>query len=466
MRRFEPLLNIRSGRHRMMAGVAVGLMAMSVPLCADASTSRKREEAAKAALTPETQVSLGRRFEAKGDTEMALGLYQKVLNEKPDNEEALRALVSLAVRTNRAAVVLDEAVRLAAKRPLDAEAQLWLATSLNEQGRASDALAALAEAEKIGSLPLPAQLWTQRGIAQDVAGNHLEAQRAFSHAVTLNPGDPQLPLRLALSLALQEDYPAALRILQMQVNDPLMERPVRETLAIIYALSGQTGQAIDIARTATGQDLADSQRGYLMMLPRLAPQARAYAAHFRRINDSLPAAAPVQPATPKAESVPQPVPAPQLVPAPQPAPVPDPSKATVEAEPVQAAAAPAVAPLAEAVEPTKPVAEPPVASAPVAAPVESATVSGAGYWLQLASLNGRDKAHKAWAEATAKAASLLKERPAFVQVHAQNGTTYHRLMTGPFESLEQARAMLGRLGAHGIKPVIKRDVGAIEPLKP
>ena len=455
MRRIEPFLNFRSGRHRVMAGVAVGLMAMSAPYAADAQ-SRKREEPAKTVLTAETQVSLGRRFEAKGDTETALGLYQKALTEKPDNEEALRALVALAVRTNRASLVLTEAVRLASLRPQDAEAQLLLATSLNELGRPADALAALAEAEKAGAVPIPSQLWTQRGIAYDMAGNHLEAQRAFSHAITLNPGEWQLPMRLALSLALQGDYPAALRILQMQVNDPLMERPVRETLAIIYGLSGQIEQALEIARTATGQDLGDSQRGYLAMLPKLPAQGRAYAAHFRRINENLPAAAPAQPAAPKAEPVPQPKPESAPVEALPVQPEPAGEPAVQPVQPVQALAAPEL----------KPVAEPQAVGAPSAAPVQSATLSGSGYWLQLASLVSRGKAHAAWAEATAKAPGLLKGRPAFMQIHEQNGTTYHRLMTGPFESLEQARAMLGRLGAHGIKPVIKRDVGAIEPLKP
>ncbi|HEY4547094.1 MAG TPA: tetratricopeptide repeat protein, partial [Pedomonas sp.] len=261
MRRIDHLLITRPGR-ACRAAVAVGLLLASAAPVAEAA-SRKREEGAKTALTAETQVSLGRRFEAKGDTETALGLYQKAVSEKPDNDEALRALIGLAVRTNRASLVLDEAVRLATKRPNDAEAQLWLATALNEKGRPADALAALAEAEKAGSGPMPALMWAQRGIAHDMAGNHLEAQRAFSRAITLNPSDWQLPMRLALSLALQADYPAALRILQMQVNDPLMERPVRETLAIIYALSGQTEQATEIARTATAAELADSQRGYL-----------------------------------------------------------------------------------------------------------------------------------------------------------------------------------------------------------
>lgn len=431
MRRIDHMLITRPGR-ACRAAVAVGLLLASAAPVAEAA-SRKREEGAKTALTAETQVSLGRRFEAKGDTETALGLYQKAVSEKPDNDEALRALIGLAVRTNRASLVLDEAVRLATKRPNDAEAQLWLATALNEKGRPADALAALAEAEKAGSGPMPALMWAQRGIAHDMAGNHLEAQRAFSRAITLNPSDWQLPMRLALSLALQADYPAALRILQMQVNDPLMERPVRETLAIIYALSGQTEQATEIAQTATAAELADSQRGYLALLPTLSAHGKAYAAHFRRINESLPAAAPVaKPAVPAAK---------------------------VEAAKPEALRPEAPKPVAAAA----PVAELAAAEAPKAPQMVS---SGTGYWLQLASLVSRDKAQAAWADATGRAGALLEQRQAFVQVHAQGGVTYHRLLTGPFETLAQARDFAARLGAQGIKPVIKRDVGAIEPLKP
>lgn len=447
MRRIEQFLDIGSARSFRAAGVAVGLaLVLHAPHAGAEASGRKRGEAA---LTTDTQVSLGRRFEARGDTETALGLYQKALADKPDNEEALRALVGLAVRTNRASTVYNEAVRLASMRPKDGEAQLWLAASLNEKGRPAEALAALAEAEKAGSVPMPAQLWTQRGIAHDMAGNHLEAQRAFSHAITLSSGEEQLPMRLALSLALQGDYPAALRILQMQVNDPLMERPVRETLAIIYALSGQTEQAMEIARTATAQELGESQRGYLAMLPKLPAQGRAYAAHYRRINEAMPAtrsenlqAAPKPtPATPPAKDAPS---APKQEPLRAPEVHLTPERSQVQ---VQHAKAPVVS-----------------AVAPVAPPAPKAAVSGAGYWLQLASLTSREKAVAAWAEASSNAASLLSTRQAFVQVHAQGGVTYHRLLTGPFETLATARDFAAKLGAQGIKPVIKRDVGDIEPL--
>lgn len=383
------------------AGVVV---ALSLVAHAPGAFAGKREAAA--VLTAETQVSLGRRFEARGDTETALGLYQQAVSEKPGNEEALRALVGLAVRTNRAGMVFDHAVRLAGQRPEDAEAQVWLATSLNERAQPREALAALAQAEQAGGGGAYAgQLWAQRGIAHDLAGNHGEAQRAFSHAITLTAGEAQLPMRLALSLALQGDYPAALRILQMQVNDPAMEQPVRETLAIIYALSGQTDQAVEIARTATGQELGESQRGYLALLPTLSARGRAYAAHFRRINEAL---------------------------------------GTAEA-------------VVEAVEVAAPAPEP-------QAPEREAAMSGKGYWLQLAALVDREKAAQAWNDAVRRSGGVLAGREAFLQLHPQGKVVYHRLLTGPFETLAAARAFAAELGARGIQPVIKRDVEGIELL--
>lgn len=413
MRRIDRFPNLRTG-------VAIALLlACAAPAAGAVGT----------ALTADTQVNLGRRFEARGDTETALGLYQKAVNERPNDEAALRALVGLAVRTNRAGAVYEHAARLAEIHPRDGEAQVWLAASLNEKARPAEALTALERAETAGPGAYAGLLWTQRGIAHDLLGNALEAQRAFSHAITLNPGEWRLPMRLALSLALQGDYPAALRILQMQVNDPAMEQPVRETLAIIYALSGQTEQAMEIARSATDKDLADSQRGYLALLPTLPPAARAYAAHYRRIDESMAAKAPISAPAPTPESGPV---LPQK---------------------------PAEAPEVKA-EPQDP--EPQPVAAQVAAP--KARVSGAGYWLQLASLVSREKAVQAWDEAVGRAGAVLNERAAFVQTATQGDTTYHRLMTGPFETLAQARNFAARLGAQGIKPVIKRDVGDIEPM--
>ncbi|HEY4547070.1 MAG TPA: SPOR domain-containing protein, partial [Pedomonas sp.] len=163
---------------------------------------------------------------------------------------------------------------------------------------------------------------------------------------------------------------------------------------------------------------------------------KAYAAHFRRINESLPAAAPAaKPAAPAAK---------------------------VEAAKPEALRPEAPKPEAAAA----PVAELAAAEAAKASRASQMVSSGAGYWLQLASLVSRDKAQAAWADATGRAGALLGQRQAFVQVHAQVGVTYHRLLTGPFETLAQARDFAARLGAQGIKPVIKRDVGAIEPLKP
>lgn len=399
------------------AGVVVALCLMAH---APGAFAGKREAAA--VLTAETQVSLGRRFEARGDTETALGLYQQAVSEKPGNEEALRALVGLAVRTNRAGMVFDHAVRLAGQRPEDAEAQVWLATSLNERAQPREALAALAQAEQAGGGAYAGQLWAQRGIAHDLAGNHGEAQRAFSHAITLTAGEAQLPMRLALSLALQGDYPAALRILQMQVNDPAMEQPVRETLAIIYALSGQTDQAVEIARTATTQELGESQRGYLALLPTLSARGRAYAAHFRRINEALGTAEAVE----AVEPVP-PVEAVEAVPPPAPVEV----------------AAPAPEPQA---------------------PEREAAMSGKGYWLQLAALVDREKAAQAWNDAVRRSGGVLAGREAFLQLHPQGKVVYHRLLTGPFETLAAARAFAAELGARGIQPVIKRDVEGIELL--
>lgn len=422
MRRIDLFLN----RGFWAAGAVAALSLVMHAPEAEAS-ARKREEASKAAvLTAETQVSLGRRFEARGDTETALGLYQQAVNEKPDNEEALRALVGLAVRTHRAGMVFDYAARLADRHPNDAEAQVWLATSLNERAQPQEALAALEQAEQAGGGAYAGQLWTQRGIAHDLAGNHPEAQRAFSHAITLTAGEWQLPMRLALSLALQGDYPAALRILQMQVNDPAMEQPVRETLAIIYGLSSQTDQAVEIARSATTQDLGESQRGYLALLPMLSAQGRAYAAHFRRINEAL--------GTAEAVSVP-------------------PAPATpASVEPVAVAE-----PVAAPVEVSRPVPEPP-ASEPQAA------ISGKGYWLQLAALVDREKAATAWHDAVRRSGGLLAGREAFLHLHPQGAVVYHRLLTGPFETLAAARAFAAKLGAQGIQPVIKRDVEGIELL--
>ena len=471
-------------------------LALTLASCASPGmAAEKRRGAGKALeLSADTSLSLGRRFEARGDTETALGLYQKALNENPKDEEALRALVGLAVRTGRAGLVYEQAAQLASKQPQDAEALIWLAASLNQRQRPEEALEALDRAEQAGGGQTGAgqaggganagPLWVQRGIAHDLAGDHLEAQRAFSHAITLSPAERALPMRVALSLALQEDYPAALRILQMQVNDPAMEQPVRETLAIIYALSGQTGTALEIAGTAVPDGkLADSQRSFLEMLPTLPPQVKAYAAHYRRLPQAEggpaggqgvegPATAAPASAMPDKAGAEAPgldvfeVKATEVADEPAPGASPAEPKAAPAAPLLMAAPEPKMVRVAEAPKPVPPPAPELVAGPRPQAPqaAKGAVPAGQGYWLQLASFTDRAKLGKAWEAAGRKATGLLAGQEPSVESQPVNGTTYFRLMVGPYDSLSKARDMADKLDATGIKSVIKRGVADIEPL--
>lgn len=465
-----------------LAGAAL-MLALAVQAGAGAAPAQAAgKRRGELTLDAGTSLSLGKRLEARGDNEGALGLYQKALTENPNDLEALRALVGLAVRTGRAGLVPDEAARLAARQPDDMAAQVWLAASLNERRQPQEALAVLARAETATANPVPGLLWTQRGIAHDLLGAHLEAQRAFSQAVTLAPGERALPMRVALSLALQEDYPAALRILQTQVNDPVMEQPVRETLAIIYALSGQTDTALEIARTAVPGVLAETQRAYFAALPGLPPAAKAFAAHFRRIpQDALGArAVPVPDTERQAERQPEHRPGPEAGidvfevaptsvadPAAEPQPAPEPQPVPVPpAEGAGALPEPKLVRVAESMVPAQRVSAQgtPEQAAPEQAAPEKA-VPANSYWLQLASLHEPGRLDPAWRETTARAPDLLAGRTPYFEAQTVKGSPVYRLMLGPFASFAEARDMAGKLGASGIKSVIRRNVADIEPLK-
>lgn len=419
-----------------------------------AADKRKASADKESKISPDAQVRLGKRFEALGDTSAALGLYQQVLQQKPDHDAALRGLISLAVRSGLAADAYDYCVRLAAKNPNDPEAAIWLATALNARNQPAEALKQLSRAETMKTRPDFGALWTQRAIAFDLSGDHAGAQKAFSQAISLAPADRTIPLKLALSFAIAEDYPSALRILQMQVNDPAMEKPVRETLALVYALSGQTDAALEIASTAVPKDTAEAMRPYFESLAKLKPNQKALAIYFQRLPSaslveglagkpvgalpSSPESGAVQPASASVQAAPQ-------------------NEISVSSPAVAAPSQPVVSTTQKTAAPVAAASAPASAPAPVTAPADAV-------WLQIASFNDRQKLASGWQDVQRMAASALGSHKPYIQTASVGGSAQYRLLIGPFQKRDEAAQVLEKLSDRGIKTVIKRDVRNIEPL--
>jgi Flp pilus assembly protein TadD len=112
------------------------------------------------------------------------------------------------------------------------------------------------------------------GVADDLAGQHEEAQARYRRGLELLPHDRALSLNLALSLALTGNYPEAVRILRPLATAVISSQRERQTLALIYGLQGDRRNAQRMARLDLGAQATAANLAYYESLRRLSPEAR------------------------------------------------------------------------------------------------------------------------------------------------------------------------------------------------
>ena len=116
-----------------------------------------------------------------------------------------------------------------------------------------------------------------RGLAYDLVGDNLSAQRYYRQALAAAPSD-EVTRRLALSQAIAGDRKGSEATLSAQLrrNDPGAWRTRAFTLAIL----GDTEEAVKIANGTMPRDLSEAMIPYLRYMGRLTPAQQAAAANF------------------------------------------------------------------------------------------------------------------------------------------------------------------------------------------
>lgn len=478
----------------MRARAFLAILAPALLLADPASAAEKRPKPARKEADlndPAVQLQLGQRLEARGDVAAALQLYQAALAARPNDEAALRAAANALMRLGFPAAAHDYLTALVRLRPNDAPARLALAAALNAREEPAAALAQLQAAEAAGAPP--AAVWTQRGIARDLMGDQLQAQQDYSRAINAAPGDLTIHLKLAVSLAISKDYPAALQILQQWANNPAAVDQVRRTLAMVYALSGQTDFAVEIAQSVMAKDAAEATRPFYARVAALPPAQQALAAHFNRlppvqaqaqaIIEQAPQPAIIQPTLTPTEPV-QPEPRPQR----EMPPLPRPEARSVPAPPTAAAPATGKPPVVvSGIGKTVvvPAATDGGAAAGITdagdrsdgkavavstgvdrqAPDQAPAASAQGaFWVQVASLPSREGLVAEWTRVREAGGVAVAKWVPHVAEAEVGGSKRYRLMLGPFRSFQEAGGLLGDLSARGLSGVVKKATVAPEPL--
>lgn len=378
---------------------------------------------------PAALMRLGDRMRLTGNYSAAANFYNRVLAQQPNNIEALNHLGDIAWQ-NR---VWQEAAgyygQVLSIDPNNASALAGRARILIAQGDSFGALDLINQLERSGGASIES-LYT-RAIANDMLGRQSNAQILYREALEDEPADPRLNNSLALSLAISEDYGGALRVLRRMSDANPDSEEVRQSLALVYALSGQVDTAVELAgRNSPGQSL----RAFFSRLSALTPAQKAEAVYFRRLptlEQQMAQAPAVQPQEEQEEEVPV------LMPK-------QPKVVSVPPEMQEEEAVESVKEEPAAVAQAEPIVEDETAVEDKVAEVEHARVQPeethtdivetGGYFVQLGSFRRVEAIHLGWAQVKAKSDFAGQNHIPRVQtIETEDRGRFLRVVLGPFE---------------------------------
>ena len=176
-----------------------------------------------------------------GDTQAALGFFRRAEQTAPANGEAKAGEASAMLR-------LDDPV---------------------------SAVKLFAAAEVAGA-PM-ARYGSDRGLALDLVGENVAAQRFYRQALTLG-NDPETVRRLALSQAISGDERGAEATLLPQLQQ--QDLSAYRTRAFALAILGKGEEAVEIAEKLMPANLSNRMAPYLRYMPRLTRAQQAAAANL------------------------------------------------------------------------------------------------------------------------------------------------------------------------------------------
>jgi Flp pilus assembly protein TadD len=225
--------------------------------------------------TYEMLMRIGAAAQSGGDLPNALGVYRRAAELAPQDPAPLIAAGDVLLQMGN----VNEAIvsyNAAFVRPGDTQgAQVGLARAFLKTGKPQLALTPLSKAMEAS--PDDPKLLLLLGVTKDLAGSHLEAQTYYRDGLVRAPGDPGLTVNLALSLALSGSYPNAIAVLQPLAISPVGTAQERQTLALIYGLTGNAAEAARLGRIDLDDAAVEQNLAYYQSLRGLSPEARSQA---------------------------------------------------------------------------------------------------------------------------------------------------------------------------------------------
>lgn len=205
-----------------------------------------------------------------GDRVTAIALYEQALAMDPDSEDA-RSRLAPAQQSVGANVSALETYRQAAERsPDDPVALRRLGNALIAETYPERAMAYLEKSIALADAP---QTRNSLGVAFDMLGQHRQAQDQYRVAMTLAPTDIDLASNLALSMALNGDFDAAIALAEEVSSTNGAGSRHRQTYALVLGLSGQDDHAAEVAGVDLSPGQVAANLDYYQLLRSVEPSA-------------------------------------------------------------------------------------------------------------------------------------------------------------------------------------------------
>jgi Flp pilus assembly protein TadD len=218
---------------------------------------------------------IGAAAHAGGDLATAVGVYRRAAAIEPHAVAPFVAAGNTLLEMGEVAEALIAYNSALARDGHDPEALRGLTRAYLMSGKPELSGQPLSVAFK--ATPDDPKLLQLIGVADDLVGQHEEAQARYRRALELLPRDPGLSIDLALSLALTENYADAVGILHPLATAVTSSPRERQTLALIYGLQGDRRAAAQMARLDLDPQTVLRNLAYYDSLRRLSPQARQHA---------------------------------------------------------------------------------------------------------------------------------------------------------------------------------------------
>lgn len=249
-----PQLTFKTDRAARLLATAALAAVLALPMAGCKTTGDDTTGSIGGSQTPRSEADWrqslevwGKRYrEDSGDVEAVLN-YSRALRATEQRAQAVAVLEQASIRNPRDMKLLGAYGR-----------------ALAEAGDLKQALDVLSRAHTPDNPDW--RILNAQGAVLDQMGRHAEAQRHYSTALKIVPGESSVLSNLGLSYALMKDLKRAEATLRRAGQQSNTDPKVRQNLALVVALQGRFSEAEKIARADLPEHEAAANVAYLRQM--------------------------------------------------------------------------------------------------------------------------------------------------------------------------------------------------------